>query len=1215
MDTAVKRVESILKDEFQMDNYVSLVREIFSTVRIVAPDRFNKEFSNFSSHVEGSFHVGSYDTPDGKKIAIFAVALKQQIYVENSRSTQRSFAKKIIENGNCDAAMIAFYTPNDKDKTWRLSFVRLEYEMKIEEGKLRTQENLTPAKRYSYLVGAGEPCHTAIERFRIFITDNNSQPTLDDLEEAFSVEAVTKEFFALYCEKFYQLVEYLESNEDFIEESKRCGFTSEQFAKKLMGQIVFLYFLQKKGWLGVGVWPSELEEKQYKNLYYCKAASGAQRRIIQQYVSVIYRQNGDKYKLIPSALDRIPDDAEELIANHMPGDRNWGSGSRTFLRTLFEYGKKHKGHFYEEYLEPLFYDTLNKNRGTLGYSTILHCRIPFLSGGLFEPLDGYDWRSCYFDIPDEIFSNKQDDNDLMADGILDIFDRYNFTMSEDEPMEREVAIDPEMLGKVFENLLEVKDRKSKGAFYTPREIVHYMCQESLINYLKTNLNISEEAVRNFILYGDFYKDSDTEKTLKVTDANGRVHYEFDPNRELKISSEIFSPKDGVNRIQEVDNLLQNIRVADPAVGSGAFPLGMLNEIVRARQTLSAYMAISMSAYNARLMYINERSAYRLKYETVRNCIFAADIEPSAVDIAQLRLWLALVIDDEINPDADSPLDGHKNPLPLPNLECNIVCGNSLLDEFEGHKLIPQSSLLGTNCGEEYSWNQRELESLIPRLIDAQDRLFRCDEPMKKEQIKEEIAAIKDQMIRSELSTFTSDALDRYEESKRHTSKPFVLWQIEFARVFKEKGGFDIVIGNPPYVRVQNLSHVMIDYYKERWKTAYKRIDMSTLFVERGYTLINRNGAVNYISSNQFLIAEYGRKIREFLVRESCVSRIIDFGDLPVFENAMTYVSIFFLNKIPKNIFEYCRVKELPFVAPSTFDEIETDSLSGDSWSLGNRSVQAVLNKIKSATKDTLITYAKPFAGLVTGKDDILMFDIEKNPDIDSDMLLPVVRAQGCSRYGEAFANKKVMYPYKLNGTSTEIIEMDYLQEHFAKTYQYICDNEKALKERKDSRKRFGDRAGWYGLVRFGQLDMFMKPKIVTPGEVKHNKFCIDYTGSGFTCARVFGISITDEGVDIKYLLGILNSKVVEFFMHHTAALKAGGYYSYSSTVLEKIPLVIAESQRQIVEMVDDVMKKRKEKVNSDNEEKQIDSLVYQLYGLNSEEIEIIENDLSDPDEE
>lgn len=245
MNPTVRKVAGILTSDFSMNNYVDLTREIFSTVKIVAPDSFHKEYSNFSSHVDGSYHVGLYQSPDDKKIAVFAVQLQKQSFVENSRSTQRSYAKKLIENGNCDAALIAYYTPGDPK--WRLSFVRLDFEMKLENGKLKASENITPAKRYSYLVGKDEPCHTAIDRFHKFIADNNSEPTMAELEEAFSVEAVTNEFFQLYCEKFYQLSDWLTQNDDFLAEAERCGFTVEQYAKKLLGQIVFLYFLQKKG--------------------------------------------------------------------------------------------------------------------------------------------------------------------------------------------------------------------------------------------------------------------------------------------------------------------------------------------------------------------------------------------------------------------------------------------------------------------------------------------------------------------------------------------------------------------------------------------------------------------------------------------------------------------------------------------------------------------------------------------------------------------------------------------------------------------------------------------------------------------------------------------------------------------------------------------------------------------------------------------------------
>ena len=241
----------------------------------------------------------------------------------------------------------------------------------------------------------------------------------------------------------------------------------------------------------------------------------------------VFKQSADgTYVRDTEAFLSLSEDDETELAKHFPGDP-WGTGPKDFMRQIFKECEKARKNYFDDYLEPFFYTGLNCNRGENAYFPPLHRRIPFLSGGLFEEMQGYDWRHNEFSIPNEMFSNV-DEKGRDADGILDVFDRFNFTMAEDEPMEREVAIDPEMLGKVFENLLDVKDRKSKGAFYTPREIVHYMCQESLINYLAGKMGIADEDIRKFILYGEYFRDTDTQKTLRVQDEKtGKVHYEFD----------------------------------------------------------------------------------------------------------------------------------------------------------------------------------------------------------------------------------------------------------------------------------------------------------------------------------------------------------------------------------------------------------------------------------------------------------------------------------------------------------------------------------------------------------------------------------------------------------------------------------------------------------------------------------------------------------------
>ena len=1198
MNASVQKIESIFSNPYTTQAYVELAREIFGNMRLVAPNNFRKEFTNFSSHIEGSIHVGNYSSPDGKSIAIFAVQLKKASYVEGSRSTQRSYAKKLIESGNCDAAMVAFYT--EGDTKWRLSFVRLDYEMKIENGKLKTAENITPAKRYSFLVGKDEPCHTAIERFRQFVIDNASAPTLDQLEEAFSVEKVTKEFFDLYCEKFFQLQEWLEGNDDFVVEANKCGFTSEQFAKKLMGQIVFLYFLQKKGWLGVNVWVPQLTEKEYKNLFY---VPGAQGRIIKEHLPKLYVPQADgTYRFVSRVLDEIPDDDEEVIANHMVRAKTWGDGSRKFLRTIFDFSKKHKGHFFENYLEPLFYDTLNRNRGSMGYCPTLHCRIPFLSGGLFEPLDGYDWKSNNFDIPDEIFSNKANDADRNGTGILDIFDRYNFTMSEDEPMEREVAIDPEMLGKIFENLLEVRDRKSKGAFYTPREIVHYMCQESLINYLVRKTGISENALRDFILYGDFMKDEDT--TPEKRKGNGGLY----------ISEEIFQlGEDGkpiVNRFKEIDDALATVRVADPAVGSGAFPLGMVNEIVRARQNITAYISINMNANAKRLMYKNERSPYALKYNAVKNSIFAVDIEPSAVDIAQLRLWLSLVIDDEITPDAANDFEGHRNPLPLPNLECNIVCGNSLVDKLMGIELIRESDILhneSENITLDFTYGM--FDSILNKLLQAQDELFRCDEPAKKEQLKATIQSLKDTLISEQLRGCSEKVIEAYNASKHMTSKPYVLWHLEFARVFRDNGGFDIVIGNPPYVQLQKAisedGKVKLgDLYQDiGFKTFAKTGDIYCLFYEKGYNLLCPKGSLSFITSNKWMRAGYGELLRGFLARNTNPKLLIDFAGQKIFDTATVDVNVLMFEKSENTASTLaCVAKEECKNNLSVYVQQH-----GIVTCFNNADIWAIMSKIEHSISEKISKYGVPLKewnvqinfGVKTGFNDAFIITEEQKRQLiradekSEEIIRPIIRGRDIKRYSFSFANLWLINTH--NGVKEKGIPRVNIEDYPA-IKAHLDTYYSQLAKRADK----GDTP--YNLRNCVYMDDFSKPKIVWKRIGSLLRFCYDTEGTVCLDSTCFA-----TGKDVAFLTAILNSIVGNYLFSYSPKTGTGDLIvSVQAFDPVKVPKLSEKEQTPFIELLNSISTAIANGDDYSKFEHELDDMVFDLYHFSEEERKHIE---------
>jgi hypothetical protein len=641
----------------------------------------------FKDHVQRYERLGTYTSPDNEKLDVLIVHLTKESKLERTRTAIRNFvAHHLKTRDEKEAALVAFISPTEQQ--WRFSYVKMEYAtVEKESGKVGVETRLTPARRFSYLVGEGESCHTAQTRFLELLQNTATDPTLADIEEAFSVEAVTKEFFSKYAELFGNIHKALENlvekDKPVREEFKTKGVNIVDFAKKLMGQIVFLYFVQKKGWLGVA-----------------------------------------------KGLD-------------------WGAGSHDFLRRLANGGHRKYNNFFNDILEPLFYDTLATDRGHEAWCGHFKCRIPFLNGGLFEPLGDYDWRNADIILPNKLFTNTDSvEEGITGTGVLDVFDRYNFTVNEAEPLEKEVAIDPEMLGKVFENLIEENRRKGLGTYYTPREIVHYMCQESLLNYLDTALNTAAEFVapakpKQTNLFGD----SDPEQTAFKT----TVRHELVPRADIETfihlgdqaalyeaarmsgtkSYALHLPKSIEKNARLIDEKLAEITICDLAVGSGAFPVGMMTEIVRARSSLTPY-------FND----VHERTPYQFKRHAIQSCLYGVDIDPGAVEITKLRLWLSLVVDEE----------DVKQIRPLPNLDYKVVPGNSLLGVEQTLENLPLF---------------RKLEELKPLFFEESDQ-------HRKRQFKSQIDRLIHELTQAK-STFD--------------------FHVYFSEVFYRKGGFDVVITN------------------------------------------------------------------------------------------------------------------------------------------------------------------------------------------------------------------------------------------------------------------------------------------------------------------------------------------------------------------------------------------------------------------------------------
>ncbi|AQU02709.1 MAG: N-6 DNA methylase [Dehalococcoides mccartyi] len=743
----------------------------------------------YKPYIQTLERIGQYQDIDSKTIEVLIVQLKKETSLERARTMQRNFIAWYLDGSRGgefkDAALVAVISPDSED--WRFSLVKMEYNLGLSEktGRLKTEKLLTPARRYSFLVGSNESSHTAQIQLLPILRDDKNNPTLTDLENAFSIEVVTKEFFEKYRELFHKVEESLQKvvNKDkkIKDDFDAKDVNTVNFSKKLLGQIVFLYFLQKKGWLGV------------------------------------------------------------------PENERWGNGDRRFLRSLFTDCQKNKSSYFNDYLEHLFYDALNnQNRGGIdpSYYPRFGCRIPFLNGGLFDPINNYDWINTDICLPNELFSNneKTKEGDT-GTGILDIFDRYNFTVKEDEPLDKEVAVDPEMLGKVFENLLEVKDRKSKGTYYTPREIVHYMCQESLINYLNAALNTGDVALvsekpTNLKLFGAPAFQQQALKTLGSTNnvpredievfihsgdlvAENDAHVENNEKETKRYSYKL--PASIREHAALIDDKLANVRVCDPAVGSGAFPVGLMTEIVRARNTLTTYLPEK-----------TERSYYNFKRHAIQNCLYGVDIDSGATEIAKLRLWLSLVVDEE----------DIKQIRPLPNLDYKIVCGNSLL-------------------GVERNMFNNEL---FKKLEELKPLYFNETNAKKKQTYKNDIDSL--------ISEIT------------HDKKKFD-FEVYFSEIFHEKGGFDIVIANPPYL-VLSADYPDIEYFNTAYHVSKGgKKNLYKLFFERALNLLRDQGSLSFITPNNYLTSADSIALRRFLLKQALIQEIIEYSEADKVFEAVT----------------------------------------------------------------------------------------------------------------------------------------------------------------------------------------------------------------------------------------------------------------------------------------------------------------------------------------
>lgn len=1087
---AHRLVRETLQSAFHEEQFSKLVVNLLNYPES-APFTYNGNYiyDDFADSIRQVKRLGKYTDPRNRKLDILIVYLKKEAALDHARAKQRNFIAKYLNGGRGnvlkDAALVAFVAPNGED--WRFSLVKMEYKFD-EQGKVK--EELTPARRYSFLVGKNEDSHTAQSGLLPLLLNDSTKPTLKDLEDAFSVERVTREFFGKYRGLFLWLKESLDvvvAGDDKIQaDFEAKNVDNGDFAKKLLGQIVFLYFLQKKGWFGV--------------------ARGAE----------------------------------------------WGSGSKHFLRELFE--KKHGDYenFFNDILEPLFYNTLATERSK-DWSDRFDCRIPFLNGGLFDPLNNYDWVDTDILLPNDLFSNrrKTEEGDT-GDGILDIFDRYNFTVKEDEPLEKEVAVDPEMLGKVFENLLAVQDRKATGTYYTPREIVHYMCQESLTNYLTTELNgnVSKEDIEKLVQYGEAAVENDRRVVNK--------------GRETKTYTYKL-PESIREHARAIDDKLASIRVCDPAVGSGAFPVGMMNEIVRTRGALTPYIVED-----------GKRDPYRFKRQAIQHCLYGVDIDPGAVEIAKLRLWLSLVVDEEEREAIQ----------PLPNLNYRIVRGNAL---FRVEKTL-------FNHG------------LFDKLENIKSLYFDETRPSKKQEYRNQIDALIGQITNGR--------------------KEFD-FEVYFSEVFHEKKGFDVVIANPPYVQLQKMRNAPErDAYQQQKYKAYTNMgDIYCLFYERGIHIARKNGVLCYISSNKWMRAGYGKNVRSVFLEYNPLL-LIDLGP-NVFETATVDTNILLLQNASNR--RCLRALTLTQRGGSDIaDKVDQEAVTlshvdSGPWFIGSAAEIKTKAKIERKGKplkqwDDISIYR----GIISGCNEAFIIDSEKRQEIlnrcrtDGErqrtkaLIKPILRGRDIKRYAYRWAGLWLIATFPALNINIEKhpalkkFLLGFGKDRLEQTGIKLPDGTTARKKTGNKWFETQDQIAYY--------PEFENTKVVWCDIATSPSFCLLPGGLYFN-NTVYFLSTAD-----KYILGVLNSKLNHYALLQVASDLGQAGIRFFKQFVQQLHIPPATSHNQLIvkeieSLVDTILSLTQsadypqtpaKQAQVLDHEKQIDQLVYQLYDLTDEEIAIVE---------
>ncbi len=923
------------------------------------------------------------------------------------------------------------------------------------------------------------------------------------------------------------------------------------------------------------------------------------------------------------------------------------------LDKILDYKDKTGSTYYKAILQNLFFATLNTemnkdvkdknkisrtfvNRNTgvphyFRYSRFIKDQdkfakwmdnIPFLNGGLFECLDKRTKdKSIYIDgfsqqvkneslvtVPDYLFFSDAPRNiDLNntfhtkgkkyeVRGLIDILSRYKFTIEENTPVEEEVALDPELLGKVFENLLasyneetETTARKLTGSFYTPREIVNYMVDESLITYLCNSL----------------IKDDDEKKREEL---NARLHHLF--------SYTVEEPKFTDTEKKELIDSIDTCKILDPACGSGAFPMGILHKLVfilskldpnnnkwKAKQLEKVQRDKKLAEKmeddknrEATLKEIDKREDdikkafnqnnheldFARKLYLIENCIYGVDKQPVAIQISKLRFFIALIVDQKTENDNES----NRGIRPLPNLETKFVAADTLIP------IENPQQLTITNISIEV-----DIKKVEEQIHQVREKHFRARTPETKDKYR-----IIDQELRNELAGLleqegfpkdTTRRLSQWNPYNQNASADF----FDKDWMFSMAGKFDIVIGNPPYIEQRKIKHYR-KIFEKNYEVNSGMADIYVYFYEKGIKLLNPNGVLCYITSNKFIKTGYGEQLRNFLAKRK-IDQIIDFSDVHVFE-ALVSSCIFISSEKSKissiivsnandslkdfnNLFEYVSSNSIL---------VKQKDLSKEIWQLTDENRLKIKKHIESISKPIL--HFKSISlnrGITTGYNPAYLLsrvEAEELISIDkksAELIKPLLQGRNIRKWRYEYSDEFLLFSHR-----------SYKIESFKSVYKWLLRHKTELENRQNVIR---DGELWWQIpYSVAYKDDFEKEKIIWGLTADKWAFTIDLNGHYLPSN---GYLMTSSDIDCKYLLAQLNSKLHQFYFDFIGIMTAGGAYTLKHETIREMPVVEGnqKSRQSFISLVNFLLTIYENKASDldiiGEIEKVLNGCVYELY--------------------